>query len=267
VTRRSFLGCDGFPALPGMADGDALLPRGLWLAAAASGQPTARAVEQGGRWRIDAGGAAHVELGPLPAGNNARLTCGVDGLTPPYDATLLLGDGNIRQVSLEAPLHLPERATVPPLAADQMIVCANGSGWNPAWEKGLYTRAGGSWHRLLDTRTRGWVAVHERTGNSYTLQASDIGDRVEMTGNPAKTVSVPQMPTVPGTTKAPGSTDIVTGRKLWVEITVAQQGNGGITLQAQSGVTISGPTTTAGDGQSLVLRWTGPGTVRTRVGT
>ena len=88
-----------------------------------------------------------------------------------------------------------------------------------------------------------------------------------MNGSAAKTVTVPQIATVPGTsgTKAPGATDIVTGRKVHVETTVVQIGSGAVTLSPGSGVTITGPTATAGDGQSLVLRWTAANAVRTRI--
>jgi hypothetical protein len=270
VFNRTFIGCDNFPALAGgggaMADGDAMLQRGLWFPSVTSGVPTVRAIEQGGRWRVDSGGAAYVEFGPPSTGNNSRISCGVDGLPAPYDATLYLGDSaKIRKVTVDNPLHMFERTSVPPMATDQMIVFADGATWNPAWEKGLYTRAGGTWHRLLDARTRGWVPVNEQTGTSYTLQAADLGDRVEMSGSAAKTVTVPQIATVPGTAKAPGAADIVTGRKTYVETVVGQVGAGAVTLSPETGVTITGPTATAGDGQSLVVRWTAPASVRTRL--
>jgi hypothetical protein len=153
------------------------------------------------------------------------------------------------------------------MAQDQMTVFADGGTWNPGYDKGLYTRAGGAWHRLLDTRSRGWVAVNEQTGTTYTLQPGDLGDRVEMSGGTAKTVHVPQMATVPGVSgsKAPGATTIVTGRKLYLETSVVQAGSGAITLVADSGVTITGPIATSADGQALTLRWTGPASVRTRL--
>jgi hypothetical protein len=88
-----------------------------------------------------------------------------------------------------------------------------------------------------------------------------------MNGSAAKTVTVPQMATVPGTsgTKAPGATDIVSGRKVYVETTVVQIGSGAVTLSPAPAVTITGPAATSGDGQSLVLRWTSPTTVRSRL--
>ena len=73
------------------------------------------------------------------------------------------------------------------------------------------------------------------------------------------------MATVPGTSKAPGLTTVVTGRKVCVETTVVQIGSGAVTLGPASGVTITGPTATSGDGQSLVLRWTSPTAVRSRL--
>jgi hypothetical protein len=266
VFNRMFAGCDNFPALPGFADGDALLQRGLWLGSWTSGQPLVRLVESGASCRIDKGGAAYLMAGPT-SGNNSRVTCGVDGLTGPYDATLYLGDANIRRVSLDAPLHMFERTAVPPMAQDQMTVFADGATWNPGYDKGLYTRAAGAWARLLDTRSKGWVAVNEQTVASYTLQQGDLGDRVEMSGAAAKTVTVPAMATVPGTsgTKAPGATTIVTGRRVYIETAVTQVGTGPVTLAADAGVTLTGPTATNADGQTLILRWTGANSVKTRL--
>lgn len=267
VRGRTFLACDNFPALAGFGDGDAMIQRALWFPSASSGLPAVRAVEQGNNWRIDRGGAAYIQFGPPPTGNNSRITCGVDGLTPPYDATLYMGDPNIRRVTLDAPLHMFERSSAPPMPADQMTVFADGATWNPGFERGLYTRHGGAWHRLLDTRSKGWVAVNEQTGTSYTLNADDLGDVVEMSGAAAKTVTVPQFAAVPGASagKAPGASNVVTNRKVHLQTTVTQIGTGPVTLSAATGVTLSGPTSTAGDGQSLVLRWTAPGAVRVRL--
>ncbi len=267
VRGRTFVGCDNFPGLAGFGDGDAMVQRALWFPSVGTGLPAVRAVEQSNNWRIDRGGAAYIQFGPPATGNNSRITCGVDGLTPPYDATLYMGDPNIRRVTVDAPLHMFERTSVPPMAADQMTVFADGATWNPGFERGLYTRQGGVWHRLVDTRSKGWVAVNEQTGTSYTLTADDLGDIVEMAGAAAKTVTVPQFATVPGASgsKAPGATNVVTNRKVHLQATVTQIGAGAVTLSPAAGVTLSGPTSTAGDGQSLVLRWTAPGTVRVRL--
>lgn len=265
VFNRLFVGCDNFPALSGFADGDSMIQRGLWLASWSNGQPLARLLEQSGYCRIDKGGAAHVLIGANASGNNSRLSCNADGASA-NSVTLYLGDSNLQRVSFEAPLHMGDRTGAPGGATDNMLVFANGSGWNPGFEKGLYGRAT-SWYRFVDTRMRGWVLVNEQTGTSYTLQSGDLGDRVEMVGTAAKTVTVPQMATVPGTssTKTPGATDIVTGRKVQVEATVVQVGSGAIALAAASGVTITGPTATTADGQSLVLRWTSAVAVRSRL--
>lgn len=268
VFNRLFIGCDNFPALPGFADGDAFFQRGMWLGSWINGQPQVRLVESGAVCRVDKGGAAHVLLGPT-SGNNAKVTCGVDGLAAPYDATLYLGDPSIRKVTVDAPLHMFERTGAPPMAQDQMIVFADGGSWNPGRDRGLYTRNGGVWHRLLDSRSKGWVAVNEQTGASYTLSAEDLGDVVEMTGSAAKTVTVPQFSTVPGASgsKAPGSTSVVANRKVQLQTTVAQVGAGSVTLAAAAGVTLTGPTVTSGDGQSLLLRWISATAVKIRLVT
>jgi hypothetical protein len=266
VFNRLFIGCDNFPGLPGFADGDTLLQRGLWLASWNNGQPLARIIEQSGYCRIDKGGAAHILIGANAAGINSRISCNADGQGA-NSVTLYVGDSNLQKVSVEAPLQLADSKAQPSNPADNLLVIANGSNWNPGFERGLYARASGSWYRFVDTRMRGWVLVSEQTGTSYTLQAGDLGDKVEMNGSAAKTVTVPQMATVPGTsgTKAPGATDIVSGRKVYVETTVVQIGSGAVTLSPAPAVTITGPAATSGDGQSLVLRWTSPTTVRSRL--
>ena len=103
------------------------------------------------------------------------------------------------------------------------------------------------------------MAVNQQAGTSYTLQSGDLGDRVEMSGSAAKSVTVPQMATVPGTagTKAPGATNIVTSRAVHVEPTVTQIGTGAVTLTADVGVTITGAVATAGDGR--ISSFVGPG--------
>ena len=267
VFNRLFLGCDNFPALSGFADGDAMVQRGLWLPSWSNGQPLARLIEHNGYCRIDRGETgAYVYLGGNPSGNNSRLTSGAVGASA-NSVTLYLGDSTLQRVSFDAPPHIGDRTAVPPGASDNMLAFADGATWNPGFEKGLYSRASSAWYRLVDTRMRGWVMVNEQTGTSYTLQAGDLGDKVEMSGASAKTVTVPQVATVPGTSgaKAPGAANIVTGRKVHVETTVVQIGSGAVTLTPASGVTITGPLATSGDGQSLVLRWTGAGTVRSRL--
>jgi hypothetical protein len=280
VRHRSFLGCDNFPALAAnFADGDTMLPRGMWLSSTTTGLPAVRTTEQGGALRVDRGGSAYIQFGAPPTGNNSRITCGVDGLTAPYDATLYLGDENIRRVVVEPPLGMKEWGNQPqrpqPYApTDHMIALANGNpttgGWNPGYDKGLYIYRDSAWHRLLDTRMKGWVAVNEQTGTSYTLVPADVGDRVEVKGDAAKTVTVPSLPTVPGAsgtagTKPPGTTTVITGRRIYCETTIGQVGAGAITLAPASGVEITGPTATAADGQSIVLRWVTATLVRTRL--
>ena len=270
VFNRLFLGCDNFPALPGFADGDAMVQRGMWLPSWSSGQPLTRLVEHNGYCRIDRGETgAYVYLGGNPSGNNSRLTSNAVGASV-NTVTLYLGDPNLQRVSFDAPPHIGDRTTAPSNASDNMVVFADGATWNPGFEKGLYSRTS-SWYRLVDTRMRGWVMVNEQTGTGYTLQAGDLGDKVDMVGTAAKTVTVPQMTTVPGTsgTKAPGAaaSTVVSGRKVYVETTVVQSGTGAVTLSPGSGVTITGPTTTSGDGQSLVLRWTSATAVRTKLVT
>ncbi len=272
VRQRSFLGCDNFPALgTAFADGDSMLPRGLWLGSASTGLPVVRATEQAGNLRVDRGATAYIQFGAPPTGNNSRISCGVDGLTAPYDATLYLGDANIRKVTVESVLHMNERTQAPPMPADFMLAFADGNpttgGWNPSFDRGLYARAGGTWHRLQDTRMKGWVAVNEQTGTSYTLVAGDVGDRVEMNGAAAKTVTVPQLAAVPGAsgTKPPGGTNVIAGRRIHCETTVGQVGAGTVTLSPASGVVIEGPTATTADGQSIVLRWVTATLVRTRL--
>ncbi|HWL67446.1 MAG TPA: glycosyl hydrolase family 28-related protein [Geminicoccus sp.] len=271
VRHRSFLGCDNFPALTAsFADGDTMLPRGMWLSSA-TGTPVVRATEQGGNLRVDRGASAYIQFGAPATGNNSRITCGVDGLTAPYDATLYLGDTNIRKVTVEPVLHMNERTAAPPMQTDFMLVFADGNptsgGWNPAYDRGLYLRAGGSWHRLQDSRMKGWVAVNEQTGATYTLVPADVGDRVEMNGAAAKTVTVPSLPAVPGAsgTKPPGGTNVISGRRIYCETSVGQVGAGIVTLSPASGVVIEGPTATSADGQTLVLRWVTATLVRTRL--
>ena len=267
VFNRLFIGCDNFPGLPGFADGDSMMQRGMWLPSWANGQPLTRLIEHSGYCRVDRGETgAYVYLGGNPTGNNSRISSNAVGASA-NSVTLYLGDSNLQRVSFEAPLHMGDRTGAPGGSTENMLVFADGATWNPGFEKGLYSRASAAWYRLVDTRMRGWVMVNEQTGTSYTLQAGDLGDKVEMVGTAAKTVTVPQMATVPGTsgTKAPGATTVVTGRKVYVETTVVQSGTGAVTLAAGSGVTISGPTATTGDGQSLVLRWTSATTVRSRL--
>lgn len=266
VFNRLFLGCDNFPGLPGFADGDSMMQRGMWLSSWSSGQPLTRLIEHNGYCRIDRGeSGAYVYVGGNPTGSNSRLTSNAVGASA-NTVTLYLGDPNLQRVSFDAPPHIGDRSTAPPSPSDNMLAFADGT-WNPGFEKGLYSRASGSWYRFLDTRMRGWSMVNEQTGSAYTLQSTDLGDRVEMSGSAAKTVTVPQIATVPGTsgTKAPGATTIVTGRKVQVETTVTQIGSGAVTLAAASGVTITGPVATSGDGQSLLLRWTGAAAVRSRL--
>ncbi|HMR29848.1 MAG TPA: glycosyl hydrolase family 28-related protein [Geminicoccaceae bacterium] len=265
VFNRLFLGCDNFPALSGFADGDSMIQRGIWLPSWSSGQPLARLIEHNGYCRIDRGETgAYVYLGGNPTGNNSRLTSGAVGASA-NSVTLYLGDSTLQRVSFDAPPHIGDRMAAPPGATDNMLAFADGSTWNPGFEKGLYSRASSSWYRLVDTRMRGWVMVNEQTGTSYTLQAGDLGDKVEMVGTSPKTVTVPQMATVPGSTKAPGLGTIVSGRKVYVETTVVQSGSGAVNLSPASGVTITGPTATSGDGQSLVLRWTSATAVRSKL--
>ncbi|WP_159716855.1 glycosyl hydrolase family 28-related protein [Geminicoccus flavidas] len=273
VRHRSFVGCDNFPSLgANFADGDSMLPRGIWLSSPSTGLPTVRMTEQAGILRVDRGGSAYVQLGAPASGNNSRVTCGVDGLASPYDATLYLGDGNIRKVTIEPALHMNQRTVAPPSGTDNMLAFADGNpttgGWNPGFDRGFYTQFGtNTWHRLLDTRMKGWVAVNEQTGTSYTLLPADVGDRVEMKGDTAKTVTVPSLPAVPGAsgTKPPGSTTVITGRRIYCETTIGQVGTGAVTLTPASGVEIAGPTATTTDGQTLVLRWVTATLVRTRL--
>ena len=265
VFNRLFLGCDNFPALAGFADGDSMVQRGMWLPSWSSGQPLARLIEHNGYCRIDRGETgAYVFLGGNPTGNNSRLTSSAVGASA-NSVTLYLGDSNLQRVSFDAPPHIGDRAAAPPGATDNMLAFADGSTWNPGFDKGLYSRASSSWYRLVDTRMRGWAMVNEQTGASYTLQAGDLGDKVEMVGTSPKTVTVPQMAAVPGSTKAPGLGTIVSGRKVYVETTVVQSGSGAVSLSPASGVTITGPTATSGDGQSLVLRWTSATAVRSKL--
>ena len=139
---------------------------------------------------------------------------------------------------------------------------------NPGFDRGFYIRFGtNTWHRLLDTRMKGWVAVNEQAGATYTLAATDVGDRVEMKGTAAKTVTVPALPAVPGAsgTKPPGATNVISGRKIYCETSVGQVDTGIVTLVPASGVVIEGPTSTSADGQTLVLRWVTATLVRTRL--
>ena len=87
------------------------MQRGVWLASWTSGAPLVRLLEYGATCRIDKGGTANVQIGPT-SGYNSRVTCAVDGLSAPYDATLYLGDANIRKVTLDAPFHM---SSGPPL--------------------------------------------------------------------------------------------------------------------------------------------------------
>ncbi|WP_027136299.1 glycosyl hydrolase family 28-related protein [Geminicoccus roseus] len=272
VRNRSFLGCDNFPALTGtFADGDTMLARGLWLGSASTGLPVVRATEQAGNLRVDRGASAYIQFGAPATGNNSRITCGVDGLTAPYDATLYMGDTNIRKVTVEPVLHMNEHQDLPKSPTDGMIAFAaghpNSGTWNPSYDRGLYSFAGGTWHRLVDTRMKGWVAVNEQTGTSYTLQPGDVGDRVEMKNDAAKTVTVPQLASVPGAsgTKPPGGTNVIAGRRVYCETSIGQVGAGAVTLVPASGVVIEGPTATSADGQTIVLRWVSATLVRTRL--
>ena len=126
VFNRLFIGCDNFPALAGFADNDAMLQRGMWFGSWTSGLPTLRLTEFGAACRIDKGGTAYAQIGPT-SGNNSRVTCGVDGLTAPYDATLYLGDANIRKVTFDSIMHMFERTAVPSMATDFMFALADGS--------------------------------------------------------------------------------------------------------------------------------------------
>lgn len=272
VKNRTFLGCDNFPALgAAFVDNDSMLARNCWFASPSTGKPTLRLSEGGGVLRVDRGADPFISFGAPATGNNSRITCGVDGLTAPYDATLYMGDLNIRKVTVEPVLHMNERTTAPPMTTDGMLAIADGNpvagGWNPSHDRGWYIRHGGAWNRLVDTRMKGWVAVNEQTGTSYTLQPADVGDRVAMSGASAKTVTVPQLATVPGSSgaKAPGVTTVISGRQIQCEVTIEQVGSGTVTLAAGSGVTITGPVATSADGQALVVRWTTPTLVRTRL--
>ncbi len=188
-----------------------------------------------------------------------------------------VGDLPYQRKGADQPLVTYAWAAAPgtPSAGDVVGADGNpsGSGWNPGLDQGLYRYDGASWRKLVDSSMQGWIVVHPQTGTSYTLDVAggenDLGHEVECTNAGAVTVTVPQLASVPGAsgTKPPGSTSIVVNRKVYCETLITQGGAGAVTAAAGSGVSFEAGSTlsTAGQGQSLLVRWLSATLVRVRL--
>ena len=149
VQQRVFLGCDFFPQITGIGDGDTAIGAGLSIPGFTTGEPQFTIRSYNGPCLITPDTTTSVENPtaglriemPTTGDANPRITPSGNG----GGQRLYLGHPSIRSVSYDAPLHSFARSAAPSNIDNGMIVYADGVNWNPGSGSGLYVRDDGAW--------------------------------------------------------------------------------------------------------------------------
>lgn len=143
ITNRYFLGTDNFPstaAFAGYSDGDAILPKGIFLGDA-NGNPSVRMTNNSGNMRlasIISGAEKTGSIDFLTAGNSPQMGTTAANLNFFINTS---GNGAV----WPSALRLSELSSAPAANQDGNIAYDDGTDWSGAGAEGFVGRVSGSW--------------------------------------------------------------------------------------------------------------------------